>query len=417
MNTVKKITRIKSVFFHLIAFLILVDSGSMYTSLENSSIKQMYIKILLLGLCLLYVAMTKTISRASIFAGLFSACYIAIYIYFSYQRPFFNSSLVYLVEFSVLMIFFFEVVKNDEISFFLDGFSRIVTIMSFISLFFWVFGSMLHIFSGKTVYYHWGDDYINKGKNYYYLYFENPVQATSNNIIRNTGVYPEAPGHAVRLVYALCIELFYKTDRSKFRISVLALTMISTLSSKGLIILAYIICVFSFISQNKSNKTSFYLHFILVIIIVVISGIISISIFDNEMSSKSSDMIRYDHLVSGFKTWLQYPLFGAGYNNSAALALNHIYSITPNGPSMGIATTLGMGGIYIFLFYIASYFVAFRQLNNYFSNIKMRMLAFGGAVLIDWFISNIGFTSIMISIVCIGYSTLGLKSKTTRCIN
>lgn len=411
------IKRIQMIIFYLISFCIIIDGGSMYTQLHNAIIKQYQIKILLMSLCVLYILINKKVSKVSIIAALCTALVILIYIVFSYQRPYFSSSLVFLVEFSLLIMFFFEVSINNDLSILLDAFSRVVTIFSLISLVFWLMGSILHIIPGKEAIYYWGSEYPKKSINYFNVYYENPVQATDNGIIRNTGLFTEAPGHAVRIVYALCIELFYKTNRNKLRISILALTMISTLSSKGIIILAYIICAFVLISQKKTNKALYYLQFILVIIIVVISSIVSISIFNNEMSSKSSDIVRYDHMVSGFKTWLQYPLFGAGYNNSAALALNHIYSITPDGASMGIATTLGMGGIYIFLFYIASFFVAFKQLNKHFSNIKMRMFAFGGAVLIDWFISNIGFTTIMISIVCIGYSTLNLKNKTTLCIN
>ena len=401
-------TLVNNIISFIIVMLLLLDGGSMYSCIADSPIKGSMIKAMLILICLFGVLFQNNLSKSTVVTcGILG---LILFVYIIGTRlynliPFGLYSMVFIC----LMMYLNGTVKKNRLRNLLDSFSMVVTIIAAISVFFWLFGSVLHLIPKSPIYYYWGREYPYRGYSYFFLYFENPVQA-SGSIIRNTGIYTEAPGYVTRLMVALCIEMFYFSKRPhKIRMIILLIAMMSTLSSKGLIILIYFIGVRWFFYSELKFKMNKFVHLCIILVAIVIGSVAIKWILQAELSTSSSSMTRYDHMRSGIITWLQHPLFGAGYCNDKAISLNHLYSNTPEGASMGIPTFLAEGGLFLFLFYICSSFPAFRYAKR--NKRKKDMLLFFIALLIEWFISNIANTTIMMAIICLGYCTIHNKKR------
>ena len=82
---------------------------------------------------------------------------------------------------------------------------------------------------------------------------------------------------------------------------------------------------------------------------------------------------------------------------------------------MGIATSLGEGGIYMFLLYIGSSICAYYSLSRNNRIRRKDYVLFLGAIFIEWFISNIGYLTMMMSLVCAGYAyAFSKRQKSSR---
>ena len=211
----------------------------MYNNIVGLPLKNGIIKLLIIFFCGLYYLISGFIWKRGI---LLTGSFICLlFLYYLATRYNLKQFLTYFGIFISLSLFIQNVIKNEKLSFLLDSFSKIVTVIAGISIFFWLFGSILHFLPCRIVSYYWGRDYPYTSYNYFWLYFENPVQAMGS-IIRNTGIYTEAPGYVCRLAPAIGIELFYFSKKPNIkRLLVLFLTMLTTLSSKAFIILVYLI--------------------------------------------------------------------------------------------------------------------------------------------------------------------------------
>ena len=408
-----KKTMQRAILFYIVSILLVIDGGSMYLNTVGSMISNGMVKALLVLLCVLSLVFRRKVIRNGVYASICIIAYISVYMLATNYNTWL--CLVYVIVFAALMLFFFDVIHFDELDLFLNTFSSVVVALAVISLFFWVFGSLLHLIPKRTIYYIWGREYAYVGYNYFFLYYENPVQA-AGSIIRNTGIFTEAPGYVDRLIIALCIEMFYKREKiTSFRVIVLLLAMLTTLSSKALILLIYMVGAKWFFYNKFNTKWKYFLHFFVVIVVGTIAVFLLNRIMQNEMATASSRWARYDHLQSGFRAFLDYPIFGVGYNNMDALAKYHLYRSTPKGASMGIATSLGEGGIYMFLLYIGSSICAYYSLSRNNRIRRKDYVLFLGAIFIEWFISNIGYLTMMMSLVCAGYAyAFSKRQKSSR---
>lgn len=405
----------KDILTYLIVIFLLLDSGSMYITIVGSPITNALIKIFLGFTCVFCICIKFKVPWKG--AMLAIVIFFLLLIYTLATRYNIDKCLIYSSVFFILILYYSCKVRDGEIYQFLNIYSKTVVILAVISIFFWLFGSTLHLISPKPIEYIWGRDYAYRGYSYFFLYFENPVQA-EGGIIRNTGIYTEAPGYSSRLAFALCIELFINNEKKKnARIIILMLAMITTLSSKSFILLVYFIgVVWVFYTKNR-NYFQRAIHIAITLIICVGAFFLLYMIMQEEMATMSSARTRVDHLQSGIKTWLQHPFLGVGYSNTKAIAENHMYKSTPEGASMGITTFLAEGGLYLFLFYIGSAFVVYRYVIRINKRRRKDYFFCLGAIMFNWFISDAAYSTLMISMVCIGYSLLVGNKNEKKCNN
>lgn len=120
----------------------------------------------------------------------------------------------------------------------LDKFVKLMKILATISLFFWLFGSLLNIIpaTGEIIL-DWGP--IRSIPNYYFSYFETQT-ATLGSLVypRNSGIFTEAPMFAAALSLALITE-YCLTKTTKTTI-ILIFALLSTGSYTAILILLFI---------------------------------------------------------------------------------------------------------------------------------------------------------------------------------
>lgn len=290
---------------------------------------------------------------------------------------------------------------------FFSIYSRIVLILALISLVFYVFGTLLHIVSGISMMYT-NNGWWYEGTNYYYLSFINNWQTVAVGgvtIVRNVGIFMEAPGYASILLYALWWELLGKDKITKKNIIILLITILTTFSAKAYISSAIIIIMYLYSGQITLNKKWKRIRNALLPILICVAavGIFQIVIMRNVSlnGGDSSLTIRMSDYIATFRAWKDYPVFGCGFYN-----LEKLYSYYPtvrkSGTSTaGILNILAYGGIYMAVFYVIP-FVRYLKYNIHNKN-KYKVLSFIVLILFSFITGNEQYSYLMIFFMAFGY--------------
>jgi hypothetical protein len=316
----------------------------------------------------------------------------------------------YVVPMVVLILLFIGQIKSKKLNYLFEAYANVIFIIAFVSLFFWLFGTVLNVLPGeKSVYYYWASRYFSS-TTYGYIYFKNPAQYTTIGgitIIRNVGIWTEAPAYSSRLFYGLIIELL-KEKKNKLHITVLILALISTLSTKSYIVLLEIALIYYlYFSKTKGkggNKAKYIGIFILILIVAAAAYQILV-----DKSSTTAYEHRMESALAGLNSWLDNIFFGVGYSNTAEILTYLESDRVSNGISMGLTTMLGQVGLYLSCFVLYPYFALLKYLKKtkYFkSYILIAVVSFT-----DLIISNIYSGYMYMAMVAVGYSIIILKNS------
>lgn len=308
----------------------------------------------------------------------------------------------------IFAIFFFycgSLIRNGKVEEFAKAFVNVVSVVAAVSLFFWLFGSVLGVIKGASIPYIWAGNRTTV--NYFWLYFENHTQATEilgNSIIRNTGIYAEAPGFSGYLIMALAIAIPADNEKYPLRQKVLlVLAMVSTLSTKGLIAVMILIAL-NYLLTHPAKSTSKFIQKIFFAFAIITVVTLGTYLLLEDKSTTSSYRVRMDDVQAALSTWRNHVLFGSGYNDSAEIIQNFSVSRSNNGLSMGFTLLLAQGGIYMMAFYVMSFIVALctsRHLNR---TLFTRILIFGIMIAFNLLISSVQYSAITIFILSCGYA-------------
>lgn len=297
---------------------------------------------------------------------------------------------------------------------FFSIYCRIVVFLAFISLVFYIFGTILHIIPGISMMYT-NNGWWYDGTNYYYLSFINNWQTITIGgvtIVRNIGIFMEAPGYATILLYAFWWELFGKDKINKKNITILLVTIFTTFSSKAYIVSVIIIIMYLYSGQITLDKQWKKIRIVLLPILACLVVFISLQIIYTRNISvndgNSSFTIRMSDYLAAFRAWKDYPLFGCGFYN-----LDKLYTYYPlirkSGTSTaGILNILAYGGIYMAIFYIVS-FIRYLKWNILYNKNKYRILSFVVLMLLLLITGNEQYSYVMLFFIAFGYM---LNTKT-----
>ena len=131
-----------------------------------------------------------------------------------------------------LPIMIIKMQNKYEVNEFSKKVTNVVCGLSIISLIFFIMGSILDVIPYKETVINWGGENIRK--NYFYLHFDTQKTNIFNReIIRNSGVFPEAPIYA----FILCVGVLYSFlgKEKRFKRLIIEATIITTVSSTGII--------------------------------------------------------------------------------------------------------------------------------------------------------------------------------------
>ena len=373
------------------------------------------ILVLLFSVTGIMIELHGKIQRTALKVLLLIAFYLLIY-----GVATFNTVVNFVLNFFIFFIIFFLYAYflqvNDGFFDLLDVFVSIVTLIGCITVFFWLFGSVLNILPGRRMMtLSWaGRNY--KVYSYYFLYFENPFQniekLLGSTLTRNCGIFTEAPAYSGLLLLAIGIELFAKDKINKKTLIPLLITILTVQSTKGFVVLIVLLTINYVTKESVGRSRTVQVFRLLFSIIIIVGSCFALWYIIDDKSGTYSYAARMNHLVSGIRTWLQNPLFGVGFGNKNALVENQENTAGYGHLSMGIVVLLAYGGLYMLAFYAFAFFFALK--NPKIQNRKRGYLMYSLLLLLDLFISNSAFRKHYLFMIAAAYAAGALGTDHLR---
>ena len=265
--------------------------------------------------------------------------------------------------------------KKDEKYSLLFKFSNVTLVICLISLFCYIFLTLLNLLPYSEVSFYWGRDVTCR--TFFNIYYEaqtTPIFSSTFKVIRNCGIFCEAPMFSFVISIALLIELFLKSKKNFKKIFIFILTILTTFSTTG--ILLSLISLFIFIIGNIRKFQKKYHNFFMIMLptIFIIFFIIGyIYIHDKMTVGELSFNCREDDIVSCLKCFTENPIFGVGFGNSDKI-INYFSEWRMNnlGLSTGFFILLAELGLFfaIPLLFYGMKFCFVRYNNEYYFNIN-----------------------------------------------
>lgn len=272
-----------------------------------------------------------------------------------------NEILFYFVIAPLMLILLMFKNFNDQLFDFLNTFVKIILIFAIVSLIFWTFGSILKVVHPTNVVINnWNGGLPTPS--YFNLYFETQgIHFFGTTIIRNSGMFAEAPMWSLMLSSALIIQELFLENSIK-RLSLLTLTILTTVSTTGIFVIGLLL-----IYRVVMLKKPLLKYVSLITIPVVIYALLQVW---EEKSDSISASIRFDDYVAGFLAWKESFFFGSGLvMGLKAIEANMNTLIRPNlGYSNSLFVILAQGGLILggYYFYpVIKIILDKRYLTNY----------------------------------------------------
>lgn len=279
------------------------------------------------------------------------AAFLAVYALCTRYNPV-RFGLYYFIPLILLMLYMGLTDDRGACISLLFKLSDIVTVLSVISLFCFIFGTCLGALPGRSVAtYNWAEATRTCGT-YFHLYYESQsIIFLGRDLVRNCGLFMEAPGFAVFLVYAAAVEMLLREKLRLWRCAILYVTALTTFSAKA-ILLVVLICGLRYVIRRSRTILSHRFKLVILPAVLVAVALVAVVLIADKMTS-ASYYIRLDDVQACIKTWLTRPLFGTGYWNDDSVIPFFTYEGRYNdGLSMGFAVILAQGGVYLLTLYL-----------------------------------------------------------------
>lgn len=342
-----------SLFACVVIIIMIYDCNSIFTAGTHSNILNRltsYIMILsVLILITLSYNSTIEISQYIINVSIITI-YLIIYILIQRNQGAFQFGFTYLIRFILMFSLAYFVCQNHEITLFINIYINLITLIAIISLFFWLFGSVLNFVHPNQSYLSiWTGNYESV-PSYFNVYFETQKL---DSTIRNSAIFTEAPMASLSFSIALILEVLYSKIKNFHlcRVIILVLAVLSTLSSTGYIFLILLMGYIMLIRKNGNYMNAIKLVLVPVIMFILILLVRSVL---NRKLVTSSGFERSKDFVNSFKAWVKYPIIGLGINTGQSSKDVANWDIGSFGYSTSFGKILGENGIYILILYLIS---------------------------------------------------------------
>lgn len=329
----------------------ILECNSIYTRTVNYNFNISLINnivIILFSVFVIFITKKNkkyNISSNCIFIILYVLLYFIINVRDSYIRYVFN----FVILLPIMYLYFKE---NDMYTKnIVTKYSKVVSFLAVLSLLFYLFGTLLNVIPSKSILVNWGG--IRVRSSYFFLHFSTQTISLFGKIIyRNTGVFTEAPMYAYILSLGLISEVIFPTDKSKFKKTIIYITILTTVSTTGIIISTFILLFdYIFYKEHKSVKK---LRKIILLPIICIMSIIVFSYLINEKLDTKSYSIRMDDISSSINAWKENVLFGNGFSNSFITEsyMSKEFRNGLTGQSSAYGRIISEGGLYLLYIYL-----------------------------------------------------------------
>lgn len=394
------LNKISSVIDIILMFFLIISTNSIYVNIEDAYSFNNYITILIFVsfVCkiILFKISKEIFNKILILLGVYYSIVILISI-INFSKFTINNILYYFINFPLLLVIILLLREQNKLQAWLINLINITALLAVISLFFWILVSNFNVISPT-------DYLINKWSDggvvvsYYNMYFETQkIEIMDNVIVRNSGVFAEAPMWNLILSIALMIQTLF-LRRNDYKTLILVLTILSTVSTTGVYIIGLIIA-YKIIFEVSGWKK--YITLILVPILVL-----GLSFIWENKSETASASIRFDDYKAGIQAWFDNIFFGSGFLNGLRVIESYMdTTIRANlGYSNSLFVILAQGGIILFILYLLPMFLILLN-RKYSYDLKffvfLLLVILSTAIFIDTYMFNfiVGF---MYSIVFIG---------------
>ena len=344
-----------------VAFIIL-NGNSIY---HSNSTRNLYLPEIILVLTFLLLVMNLTFykcnpSKSGVLGAVIIMAYTAIYFCLMEHTM---SATVFLEMFIVgapmMYLLFSELYRHGRLLKLLRKFSDLVCILAVVSLFFWFFGEVFGIIRPNGyVNIAWGNFDVVEG--YYGVHFAFQRDTTffpNQDLLRNSGIFSEAPMFNLWLNIAVAIELFLKPRASKLRVAILALTVFTTLSVTGILFLVLCVLLFALSHIREMNRLQTCVMILTGFVVLPALAFVVYQSMTLKVDTESY-MMRISDYEGGVRLWMDNPFFGAGFGNLSAFK-PYVYTpftISAAGFSNSIVAVLGTGGAWMALLYYIPHF-------------------------------------------------------------
>lgn len=242
---------------------------------------------------------------------------------------------------TTLMTYYFLVCKKlNRAHEFWNKVANVVFILCIISFVLWIFGPILNILSPNVHISHatWAPN-VTWYDGYYNLLFEAQREdgtfLEKGAIWRNSSIFAEAPMFNLWIVLSLFYEMFLRGEVRKTRNFVYLLSIVTAMSSTGIIIFAMMLFCKAFKLMQQREHTPWYMYVLL--ILVIVGAYFTIDYVMDAKSETGSYAARMNDYAIGFAYFLNHPMSGLGYVETDSQDIV--------GSSNTLIVALGKGGL------------------------------------------------------------------------
>lgn len=355
---------IKSILEYVIALCIILECESIWKWQINNGNKFKIIIFFIFIFCIFTILVLKSrskqllkINKSFIRIYLIPLIIYLILLIFMNRSNFINV-LMFSMVCTLMLIYQHCVIKDGEAYRLFRKISNIVIIIASTSLIFFLFSSIIKIITPNTSIIVERNGLAQEIKGYLNLYYYSQKEiAFGVDIYRNTAIFYEAPKYALILCISLFYEMFLRRNLNKLNIIILSITILTTFSITGIILMISLIIIKLTIKIEKGTRSKIMT---IIMAIFFIITIIWVTIYMLRVKkSTTSYSARIDDYMAGYKAWKERLIIGSGYGNNEVIR-KYMSSFRKDniGFSNSIFRVLAHGGVYLCSLYIIPYLVS-----------------------------------------------------------
>lgn len=334
---------------YLLIFIVISISSTVWVQEGVDILNEGLFRALAFVLAGIWIALhlRRTVSRNSMNVWIGLAILMAAYMPFHihYLYPAFSRVFIPIILFGAMGVI---AMQEGTIEKLYVRFVNVMVVFAAVSLFFYTFVNIFPVISPTDRYsYEWS--WVTSVPGYYDLYYNAMGSGFSGYVFaRNCGVFPEAPMFMYPLCMALGIHelLLSRENQRKLSRVILVVTILSTFSSTGFLVLTILYGYKIFIRSGKKNRRN---RVLLIPFGILIAAFLAVSIIDEKLGS-SSYSIRTEHVLASLKCFWETNFLGCGIGNAEYVEQ---FMSKRRGISCGLPYMLAQGGVFwggIFLY-------------------------------------------------------------------
>mgnify|MGYP001779044870 FL=1 len=304
----------KTLFENIVAICIILDCESVWKWMHGSGYFRLALALCLMGSLMVLLLRDGAVVRyGSKNRTIFMGFYLSFLVIYNVAVNSVHIMDVFqLVITLALMLLFFNTEEN--IRDVMQRCSKILYFVAIVSLFFWLFGSILHVFNPSQELTIYVSDVPRVKQSYFFLQYEMQKEEIfgASGIWRNTGFFYEGPKYVLLLSLMLAYELFIAKSTSFKRCIIFSITALSTMSMTGVYAIGLIWIFYLFVRYPAGTNRGLFFRALLVLVLFGIGTQVA-SYFENTFTLKASTAsysTRMDNYQAGFAAWLEKPILG-----------------------------------------------------------------------------------------------------------